>query len=188
MKKYKPKKCKMCEKEFMPMQSTTRVCSMTCALTFARKKNEEKAAKEQRLYVKTGRELLKSRSDHLRECQAVVNRYVRLRDKDLPCISCGRHHDGQYHAGHYLSVGASPELRFSVDEGNLHKQCAPCNNHLSGNIVKYRLALIEKIGLERVEWLEGPHEPLKMTIEDIIELKKKYRVKCSELIKADGGQ
>jgi len=32
-----------------------------------------------------------------------------------------------------------------------------------------------KIGLERVEWLEGPHDPVKYTIEDLQEMLSKYQ-------------
>ena len=78
------------------------------------------------------------------------------------------------------SVGGNPELRF--EELNCHKQCAPCNNHLSGNVGEYRINLINKIGLEQVEWLEGPHELQKLTCEDLkaIELKYKKKLKALE--------
>jgi hypothetical protein len=124
---------------------------------------------------------MKSRADWLREAQAAFNRYIRLRDHDKPCISCGRQHQGQWHAGHYRSVGACPELRFM--ELNVHKQCAPCNDHLSGNIVEYRRGLIERIGIDQVEWLEGNHEAKKYTIEEIKAIKAEYTHKSKELMK-----
>tara|TARA_Y100000782_G_scaffold86140_1_gene93531 strand:+ start:96 stop:662 length:567 start_codon:yes stop_codon:yes gene_type:complete len=127
------------------------------------------------------KEKVKTKGQHLRDAQSEFNKYIRLRDAKEPCISCGRFHTGQYHAGHYLTVGAKPELRF--EEDNCHKQCAPCNNHLSGNLVLYRVNLINKIGLERVEWLEGPHELPNWTIEQIQEIKKHYRRKWQELEK-----
>ena len=43
------------------------------------------------------------------------------------------------------------------------------------------LVLVRKIGAEKVEWLEGPHEPLKLTIEDIKALKAKFRAWVREL-------
>ena len=128
------------------------------------------------------KEKLKSRADHLREAQQAFNEWVRLRDADLPCVSCGRHHDGQYHAGHWRSVGANPELRF--EPLNVWKQCAPCNTHLSGNLVNYRISLIQLIGLEKVEWLEGPHEARKYTIDEIKAIKAEYRAKTRELKRA----
>ena len=125
------------------------------------------------------REAIKSRSDWLREAQTSFNAFIRARDADLPCISCGRHHTGQYHAGHYLSVGARPELRFV--EANVHKQCSACNNYLSGNIVLYRIALIEKIGQEMVDYLEGPHAAKKYTIEQLKAIKMNYAAWTKEL-------
>ena len=94
-----------------------------------------------------------------------VNAYVRTRDDKEPCISCGRYHEGQYHAGHYRSTGSSPALRF--DLANIHKQCMPCNTHLHGNLIPYRVNLIQKIGLAEVERLEGPQEPKKYTIDEL---------------------
>lgn len=125
------------------------------------------------------RERVKTRAEWLRDAQTWFNKYIRLRDKDEPCISCQRHHAGQYHAGHYLSVGANPELRFN--ELNNHKQCAPCNNHLSGNIAKYRPNLINKIGINNVEWLEGPHKVAKYTVDEIKEIIAKYKAKCKDI-------
>ena len=51
----------------------------------------------------------------------------------------------------------------------------PCNAHLSGNLIDYRIHLISKIGLERVEWLEGSHEPKRYRIDDLKEIDKEYR-------------
>lgn len=128
------------------------------------------------------REKLKSRSEWAREAQAAFNAFIRARDADLPCISCGRHHQGQYHAGHYLSVGARPELRFV--ELNVAKQCAPCNTHLSGNAVMYRKALVDRIGTASVDWLEGPHPTRHYSVDDLREIKKTYAAKARELLKA----
>jgi hypothetical protein len=47
-----------------------------------------------------------------------------------------------------------------------------------------RIGMIKKIGLARVEWLEGYHEPRKYTIPEIIEMKALYRAKVRELKKA----
>jgi len=127
------------------------------------------------------KEKIKTKAQHLKDAQAEFNKFIRLRDADQPCISCGRFHSGQYHAGHYLTVGAKPELRF--DEDNCHKQCAPCNNHLSGNLVNYRINLEKRIGIERVERLEGPHDLPNWTIEQIQEIRKHYRQKWQTLEK-----
>lgn len=181
----KPKRCQNaeCGQEFVPrFSSTQKVCSPACALA-TKDKHQAPARKaiadRQRKELRASQERIKSRGDHLREAQAAFNEFIRLRDALEPCISCGRHHDGQYHAGHYRTVGASPELRF--DEDNVHKQCSPCNNHKSGDIVNYRINLVAKIGAERVARLEGPHEPQKLSKEEIKAIKANYRAKVREL-------
>jgi hypothetical protein len=182
----RPKKCsvKTCRASFVPKVSFQSWCSPDCAVVIARDKREKKRkslASIERREIKVRKEKLKNRADHLREAQATFNEWVRLRDADRPCISCGRHHEGQYHAGHYRSVGANPELRF--EPLNVWKQCAPCNTHLSGNLVNYRISLLQGIGAEKVEWLEGPHEPRKYTVEEIKTIKAEYRAKTRELKK-----
>jgi hypothetical protein len=145
------------------------------------KKQQAKAQNEKRREIKAKKELIKPRSQWLKEAQIEFNKFIRLRDAARPCVSCLRFHNGQYHAGHYLSTGSNPSLRFH--EANVHKQCSACNNHLSGNIVNYRRELINRIGLEAVEWLEGPHEPKHYTIDDLKEIKRKYSQLARELEK-----
>jgi len=126
------------------------------------------------------REKLKTRSDYMKEAQIEFNRYIVLRDAAEPCISCGRYHSGQYHAGHFLSVGSHPELRF--DEDNVHKQCAPCNMHLHGNLLAYRSTLIAKKGMGFLSRLEGLTPAKHYSIEDLKALKAHYRAKTKELL------
>ncbi|HFX1568059.1 TPA: recombination protein NinG [Pseudomonas aeruginosa] len=176
----KPKKCQNteCGAKFIPQRLGQRVCSPACALAIkdkhakpARKAIADRNSRE----IKARKEKLKSRAEHLKECQAIFNQYIRLRDADKPCVSCGRPAtwDGQWHASHYRSVGSTPALRFNPL--NVHRACSICNSHLSGNIMGYRPELVRRIGEEAVLALEGPHEPLKLTIEDIKALKAKFR-------------
>ena len=182
----KPKTCKnpACRASFVPQRLGQAVCNYTCGLAI-KDVNQERARKSlaqaERREIKVRKEKLKSRADHAKDTQQAFNEWVRLRDADLPCVSCGRHHDGQYHAGHWRSVGANPELRF--EPLNVWKQCAPCNTHLSGNLVNYRLSLLQLIGPEKVDWLEGPHPACKHTVEEIKTIKAEYRAKTRELKK-----
>lgn len=169
------KVCKVCRQDFTPTKPMQRVCSGDCAISLAvstRGKAEKVAKVKERKTDQAKRESMKTRADWSREAQASFNAWIRARDADRPCISCGRHHQGQYHAGHYLSVGARPELRY--EPLNVWKQCAPCNTHLSGNAVLFRVALVREIGIEKVEWLEGPHEPKRYTVEQLQGIKKHY--------------
>lgn len=187
-KKPKQRKCRCgCGTSFTPRSSLHVAYSMTCALKLAEKQREKKAqqvARLQRKATREAKEKLKTRSDWMREAQTAVNAFVRERDKDLPCISCGRFHEGQWHAGHYLSRGAHPEL--ALEPRNIHRQCAPCNTHLSGNQVKFRLGLIARHGVELVDWLEGPHEPKRYTIDELKAIRDEYRTRLRELQKLAG--
>lgn len=180
----KPKKCRQCGVVFTPIRSMQKVCSARCAHAFADRERARKrklAQREERKSLKERIEKAKTRGEHLRELQSAFNAWIRLRDAGQPCISCGRMHKGRWHAGHYRSVGSAPELRF--EPLNVHLQCAPCNLYLSGNLTAYRINLIEKIGLEKVEWLEGKHEPLKLTLTQIEQMKTYYRAEVRRLKK-----
>jgi hypothetical protein len=161
--------CRICKSKFEKRSISHIACSVDCAIQVGKIAAEKKAKKEHKL----AKERIKTRPMWLKEAQTIFNKWIRLRDERLPCISCQKHHRGQYHAGHYLSVGARPELRFN--ELNCHKQCQPCNTHLSGNLVLYRKHLIEKIGLSNVEWLEGNHNTPKLTIDSIKSIIEKYK-------------
>lgn len=180
----KPKRCKSCRCEFVPSKPLQVACGVKCALDLARatqaKQKRQEATKERAEHAKR-KEATKTKGQHTKEAQAAFNAFIRERDKDLPCVSCGRHHQGQYHAGHYRTTAAAPELRF--EPLNVHKQCAPCNNHKSGNLIEYRIELVKRIGLEKVEWLERPHEPKRYTIEDLQAIKANYRAIVREMRK-----
>lgn len=173
----KPKKCKVCKEPFIPRQPMQKVCGIDCAKAEAVRVRE----KAERIADRDARLTLKTRRQWLAEAQAAFNAWVRLRDEEKACISCGRHHEGQWHAGHYLSTGARPELRF--EPLNVHKQCQPCNTHLHGNLVMYRWNLLDRIGIDNVIWLEGPHDPKKYTIDDLKAIKAEYTKRAKELRK-----
>jgi hypothetical protein len=182
----KPKRCKSCREPFTPSRPLQSACSVQCAIALSsgfKQKAQKAIEANERAEHRVAKEKVKTKGEHAKEAQAAFNEFIRLRDKDLPCVSCGRHHQGQYHGGHYRPVGANPELRF--EPLNVWKQCAPCNNHLSGNLVNYRVSLLQRIGVEMVEWLEGPHEPKRYTIEDLKAIKAEYRAKVRELKKSN---
>ncbi|ALQ01473.1 recombination protein NinG [Pseudomonas brassicacearum] len=183
----RPKICKVdtCRASFVPQRLGQAVCSPKCAIADAatNQVNQQKAKKSLaqigRRDIKVRKEALKTRADHLKDTQKAFNAWVRARDAELPCVSCGSHHKGKYDAGHYRTVGGNPELRF--EPLNCHRQCSQCNTQLSGNIVNYRIELVKRIGADAVEWLEGPHEPKKYTVEQIKAMTAEYRAKTREL-------
>jgi len=137
----KSKICTICDKEYTPFTSTAKVCSVPCAIEATNLNKEKKLQRDikaskklERKDLRERKDKLKSRSDHLRECQTACNAYIRERDKGLPCISCGTQKpDIQYCAGHFKTRGGHPELRFHPM--NINKKCNKrCNLMLSGNI------------------------------------------------------
>ena len=173
----KQKPCKVCKEKFTPNMTTQRVCSPRCALDEAKAKQAKAYAKETTRLRREHR--ASDRGYQLKLTQSAFNAYIRGRDAGKPCISCQKNSGAKMNAGHYLSVGAHPELRFNPL--NCHLQCEACNSFLSGNVARYRINLIERIGLGAVEELEGPHEPKKYTIDEIIEIKDTYKAKLKEL-------
>lgn len=163
-------------------------CSIECAGKYGLEANKKAAAKQlARERAKTKAELknaarmhrkrkekLKTVSDYIKEAQACVNKYIRARDHGQPCISCNsqpaQKRGGTMEAGHYRSRGAAGHLRFNTN--NIHLQCVKCNRYKSGNAVDYRLGLIKKIGIEKVEALENDNMPRKFTIEYLKRMKR----------------
>lgn len=174
----KDKKCKSCGKLFTPDRPFQTTCNYNCALDYARLKAKKKLTKDKNKAVKQ----LKDNDVSVlkRLAQTVVNKYIRERDNLLPCVSCGFNGSSrQWHAGHYMPMGSNGSIRYHED--NIHKQCSICNNHLSGNLANYRLELINRIGLQKVEWLESQKEPKKWSIEELKDIIQIYRQKLKEM-------
>lgn len=177
------RKCRICLQPYDPLRAMQPTCnSFECQVEYASRVASRSAAKRmavERKALKVHRDKLKTRSQWLKEAQVEFNRYIRERDRELPCISCGRFHTGSYDAGHYRSVGAASHLRFNED--NCHRQCVPCNQHKSGNVVEYRIQLCHRIGVGRVESLEASNGQVKWSIEDAKRIKAEYKAKLKAL-------
>ncbi len=185
-KKPKQKSCKVCKTLFTPNKPLQCVCSVECATTLAsdkRRHQERNKALADRKLTREKLEKLKTRTQWASEAQKEVNRYVRLRDVHLGCVSCDKpaNWDGQWHASHFRSVGAASAVRFNL--WNIHKSCSVCNNWKSGNIGAYRPRLIEKIGLERVEWLENHPRSRDYDVEYLQRLIKVFNKKINRMNK-----
>lgn len=173
-KKPKPKKCKCCPTKFTPRNSLQTVCSPKCAIQLAnqlsdrKQKRQEKALRDD---LRLRREKLKGVSEWQKEAQVAFNRYIRWRDFNKDCVSCGGalQHSGNYTTGsavdasHYRSRGAASHLKFNLF--NVHSACTRCNRQLSGNAVEYRIRLIKRIGLSLVEQVEADNTPRKFDID-----------------------
>ena len=166
----KPKRCKACRLPFFPASAWQTHCrSEECAVAALeaakarRIKAEDRAHREKLAAVKP-------LSHWHALTQAVVNALVQARDKGKPCISCGTETSVQFEAGHWLSRGANPALRY--DLANINLQCHGCNVFKSGNQAAYRVGLVARIGIEEVHRLEGPQPLATHTRESLAALRK----------------
>lgn len=205
MRKPSRRKCKVCGEYFVPKFHDIRIrwCCPEHGTILAMEEREKekvkataKRIKEQKEAEKVGRqrrkakrESLKSKSQWDKEAQSAFNRYIRIRDEGKPCVSCGNPLIGKSNyltgsaidASHYRSRGAASHLKFNVF--NVHSACTRCNRQLSGNAVEYRIRLIERIGLERVERLEADNEPRRFDIPYLQRIKSIFTRKARALEK-----
>ena len=172
-------RCKNCREKYQPVRWNHKYCLKDeCVRAFVAEARD-KQWKQTKTRMK---ENLKTTSDWLKEAQVVFNKYIRERDKNKPCISCGSKINGVKHASHYLSAGGHSNVRFHED--NVWVSCYKCNVMLSGNQIEYRKRLIQKIGVERVEWLENNGNIVKKwTKEELKLLITEYKKKTKQLEK-----
>ena len=173
--KPKNKQCTECPVHFEPVNSLQKVCSPGCAYNRVKRINKRKASasinkqrKADKTALRARKQALKSKSDYLKDLQAVVNKYVRLCDRGKPCCSCDKPDDGthQRHASHYRSTAACGALRFNLK--NIHTSCQQCNTTKSGNILEYRIRLVKRFGEDYVQWLESQNQVVKYDIDYLL--------------------
>lgn len=167
-------KCKNCGDKFTPVSFNRKYCIENKCNDVYYEELKKKMFKSWNKEKKVKKENLQTVQELMKLTQIIFNRWIRERDKEQPCISCGNTKPKKVNAGHFVASGKSKFLTFNED--NVHLQCEYCNTHLHGNLIDYRINLINKIGLERVEWLEANrHETKKYTREELKEIQKKYK-------------
>lgn len=160
----------------MRQRSTQVVCSYECSIELAKIKQKEKEAKAWKVEKAKMKENLKTLSDYEKLARIVFQKWIRQRDKDLPCISCGVTSSDQWHASHYFPAGVYSGLIF--DERNVNSSCHKCNTFLHGNIANYRIGLINRYGVEFVEALESESarkKDYKFTKDELLQITTKYK-------------
>ncbi len=181
------RRCSQCRKKVASedalVSQLKAFCGYACLKEYTaqnRDKIQKQVRKEKRQQDNQKKEKLKTRGQWMKEAQSAFNAYVRWRDRDAPCISCGRYVDnsgpgGNWDCGHYRSVGSSPHLRFNL--WNAHKQCVKCNRYLSGNVADYRVGLIWKLGHTKVEYIEKQDASKNYTVDDLKRIKRIFTKK-----------
>jgi len=178
--------CRYCKEKTVPYGSIQPFCFKNECI---RKHNKETIRKKK---VKEKAKLnSEDRQYQLKLAEKAFNPYIRERDRDLPCVSCGyvfkaigtmRVDDiRQAHAGHFRPAGNHAILRFNED--NVWKQCSVCNTHKSGNVGAFERELRRRIGDERVDYLLNTNTPYKHTIEELKGIQALYKKKLKQLKK-----
>ena len=192
-----------CRQWFHPVRNGQLVCSFECASAIgkeqtakAREAAKQKAAQRQRTEEKAGRQRRKAKRESFKtkaqwdkEAQSAFNRYIRIRDEGKECVSCGNPLIGKSNyltgsaidASHYRSRGAASHLKFNVF--NVHSACTRCNRQLSGNAVEYRIRLVDRIGLKRVERLEADNAPRRFDVTYLKRVKAIFSRRANALMK-----
>lgn len=175
----KAKPCEGCQNLFVPDRMGQIVCRPACAMKKVRQEKVQERAK-----VRTRKEAIKTIPVLIKEAQHAFNAYIRERDKEQPCICCGRplgegDVGGAFDCGHYRSTGSAAHLRFHED--NAHAQRKQCNRWGAGRAVDYRIGLVSRIGVEAVEALEADNAPHKWTREELVAIRDTYKAKLKEM-------
>ena len=172
-------RCKNCKEKFEPIRFNHKFCLKDeCVRAFVAEA-KEKMWKQTKVRMKND---IKTNSDWMKEAQKVFNQYIRLRDKDQPCISCGSKLGSKYDAGHFYSMGGHKALTF--EENNVHAQCVACNQFKHGNLIYYREGLIKRIGQANFNELEHRANTLgKYSNDELNNLIKKYKKKMLDIKK-----
>jgi hypothetical protein len=163
-------RCKNCKQKFEPIRFNHKYClNDECIRAFVAEV-KEKTWKQTKTRMKNELETVQ---DIVKAAQIVFNKYIRERDKNETCISCGNI-PKKSNAGHFWNANNHWNVRF--DEDNVHLQCERCNSFLSGNLIEYRANLITKIGAERFSQLEAKARVTrKFTKDELKEIIKKYK-------------
>lgn len=183
---------KECGAKFVRQRMGQLACCPGCAIIVGRDKarlDAEKAAKAARANTKNRKEAIKSRPERITEAQAAFNAFIRARDLDQSCICCGKPFEpmkqgGSVDAGHYLSRGSAPHLRF--DERNCFAQRKNCNRPGGTTRAAFRAGVQARIGIEALEALESDQAPRKWTDDDLIAIKNTYIAKRKQLLAERG--
>jgi hypothetical protein len=119
-------------------------------------------------------------STRKRATKEACHEYIRLRDKDKLCICCGEPLGDDFEAGHFWESGNFSFIRYHED--NIHGQRKHCNRFKGGDSGFYRENLVNKIGPERVQWLDNNRSnKTKMTADDYREIEAYYKAKINKL-------
>jgi hypothetical protein len=170
------KKCKNCKAGFEPIRFNQKFClDEPCIKVWVNSQKE----KEWKTRKKEIKEKLQTVQELTKLAQTYFNSYIRNRDRNKGCISCGTQLGQKFDAGHYYSMGGHKAVTF--DEDNVHAQCVYCNQYLHGNLLNYQIGIQQRIGADRLIELQAKaHETRKFTRDELKEIISTYKQKVNE--------
>jgi hypothetical protein len=182
-------KCKICLDKYEPKYFLQKCCSKTeCMIAWsmqvvAKQKEDYKKKKKQewnkeKIVLK---EKLKTLSQYEAEAKKSFQKWIRLRDNNLPCISCGTKSSELVDGGHFKKAEIYSGVIFN--ENNCHSQCRKCNRFLGGNELMYREGLVKRYSsefVESIEQLANETRQYKWTKEQLIAKKLQYDILIKE--------
>jgi len=171
-------RCKNCKTKFEPKTFLQKYCNNEECIRVFVEEAKVKTWKKTKAKMKAD---LMTLQDYLKLAQITFNKYINLRDKNLPCISCNKPIKGRVNASHFWNANNHYNVRFNED--NVHSSCITCNQFLSGNLLEYRSRLILKIGQERFNILEAEAKKTrKFTKEELKEIIDTYKKKIKDIL------
>lgn len=167
----KPKKCKICKKEFKQYNSLQNKC-VECAIEIEQKKYLTKgtpAFKAAKVQVKVG--------ETRNELQRKINLLARMIDAKFgfnTCIDCGKPFGKQIDAAHFHDLSTNRGIRFNLH--NLHSAKSDCNQYSSKHKEGYILGLINRYNFHYADYVESLKHDYKSLNLTAIELKEKLKI------------
>ena len=173
-----------CRATFTPTRPLQTVCGPICALSLIEQrkaKQQARADREQKAETRARLLELKPLQYWLKRAQDAKNAQRRAEDlkAGYGCITCGTHDAEEWHAGHWISVGASSALRF--DPANIHLQCRQCNYFGGGKAQEYEARLPARIGQAEVDRLKNARRERKWTRSECQAIEVEAKSKLKEL-------
>lgn len=173
--------CHNCKIEFLTTTEKGKIIVEKATIKATAKRVKAEKELEQAFVDKKARKSLGALKE---QTQRLFNKYIRLRDQGMPCISENTPYQSDFDAGHCFSVGNYEGLRFDYD--NCHGQSIQGNRFKEGNHADYLINLPNRIGKERTQALieraaEYKRNGHKFTRPELLEIQAEIKLKIKQL-------